>query len=127
MGKLRDIKGYVKVILKKLRGIKVHLVRLDGNWNEWDFSKLVKILRKWADRNLKVIHNSSDKGQKHENLSQKMIPKPVSVYFIKYLGIDQRMLILSKNYALIVLGKMQGVLSLVVAKCFLIAKVNIAH
>ena len=103
MGKLRDIKGYVKVILKKLLGIKVHLVILDGNWNEWDFSKLVKILRKWADRNLKVIHNSSDKGQKHENLRQKMIPKPVSVYFIKYLGIDQRMLILSKNYALTVL------------------------
>ena len=127
MGKLRDIKGYVKVILKKLLGIKVHLVRLDGNWNEREFSKLVKILRKWADRNLKVIHNSSDKVQKHENLRQKMIPKSVSVYFIKYLGIDQRMLILSKNYALTVLGKTQGVLSLIVAKCFLIAKVNIAH
>ena len=71
MGKLRDIKGYVKVILKKLLEIKVHLVRLDGNWKKWDFLNLVEILRKWTDRDLKVVHNSCDKGQKHENLREK--------------------------------------------------------
>ena len=71
MSKLTDIKGYVKLILEKFLVLRVNLVRLDGNWKEWDFLKLVEILRKWTDRDLKVVHNSCDKGQKHENLHEK--------------------------------------------------------
>lgn len=68
---MTDIKGYVKLILEKFLVLKVNLVRIDGNWKEWDFLKLVEILRKWTDRDLKEVYNSCDKGQKHENLCEK--------------------------------------------------------
>ena len=68
---MTDIKGYVKLILEKFLVLKVNLVRIDGNWKEWDFLKLVEILRKWTDRDLKEVDNSCDKGQKHENLCEK--------------------------------------------------------
>ena len=37
MKKLKDVKGYVRLTLDKLPGIRVELVRLDDNWQEWDF------------------------------------------------------------------------------------------
>ena len=32
IGKLREIKGYVRFTLDKLRGIRADLGRMDGNW-----------------------------------------------------------------------------------------------
>ena len=41
MPKLRDIKGFMRLTLDKLPGIKADLVRLDDEWRERDFPKLV--------------------------------------------------------------------------------------
>ena len=46
MHKLRDIKGYVRLILDKFPGIRADLVRLDDAWQEWGFPKFVKSLHK---------------------------------------------------------------------------------
>ena len=51
MGKEKDIRGYVRLTLDKLPGIRADLVRLDEDWQEWGFSHLVEALRKWCERN----------------------------------------------------------------------------
>ena len=58
MNKLREIKKYVRITNDKLSGIRTDLVRLDDEWQKWEFPKLVESLRKWTDRNSKTIHNS---------------------------------------------------------------------
>ena len=63
MNKLKEINGYVRFALDKLPGIRADLVRLDDNWQELGFTKLVDSLRRWADRNPQNILNS---GQKHK-------------------------------------------------------------
>ena len=40
--KLKDIKGYVRLTLNKLPLIRADLVRLDDEWKEWDFPKLLE-------------------------------------------------------------------------------------
>lgn len=37
MGKIKEINGYVWVILDKLFGIRVDFVCLDDNWYDWVF------------------------------------------------------------------------------------------
>ena len=49
--KLKEINGYMKLSLDKLPSITADLVRLDDNWLEWYFAKLVESLRRWTDRN----------------------------------------------------------------------------
>ena len=51
MNKVKEINGYVRLTLDKLPGIIGDLVRLDNNWHEWDFAKLVNSLRRWTDKN----------------------------------------------------------------------------
>ena len=46
MNKLKEINGYVRLTLGKLSGIRADLVRLDDNWQEWDFSKLRELIKK---------------------------------------------------------------------------------
>ena len=48
MGKDKDIRGYVRLTLDKLQGIRADLVRMDNNWKEWKFPQLVEALRKWV-------------------------------------------------------------------------------
>ena len=48
MGKKKDIRGYVTLILDKLQGIKADLVRLDDNWQAWRFPQLLEAQRKWV-------------------------------------------------------------------------------
>ena len=43
--------GYVRLTLDKLPAIRADLVRLDDNWQEWEFHYLVEALRKWCERN----------------------------------------------------------------------------
>ena len=57
MKKLKDIQGYVRWTLDKLPGIRADLVRLDDNWQEWDFCELVNSLRRWTERNPKTAGN----------------------------------------------------------------------
>ena len=51
LAKLREISGYVRMTINKLEGIGGDLVRTDGEWQEWEFPKLVLALRKWTERN----------------------------------------------------------------------------
>ena len=37
MGKIKEINGYVRITLDKLRGIRVDLVRSDDNWQDLKF------------------------------------------------------------------------------------------
>ena len=55
MNKLRDIKEYLRLTLDKVPGISAELVRLDDDWQEWDFPKLAESLRKRTDQNPKTI------------------------------------------------------------------------
>ena len=55
VGKLREIAGYARMTLNKLKGIRADPIRLDDDWQEWGFPKLVEALTKWAERN--SIHN----------------------------------------------------------------------
>ena len=66
MNKLKEINGYVKLTLDKLPGIRADLVRLDHNWQEWewDFAKLFDSLRRWTDKNPKNILNNDQKHKK---------------------------------------------------------------
>ena len=51
MGKLKEINGYVRSILDKLPGIRVDLVRLGNDWQEWKFGRSTEALRQWTERN----------------------------------------------------------------------------
>ena len=48
MGKDKDIRGYVRLTLDKLLGIRTDLVRMDDNCQESMFPQLVEVLRKWV-------------------------------------------------------------------------------
>ena len=66
MRKFNEIKGYVRNTLDKLPGIRADLVRLDDSWQDWRFCELVEALRKWTERNLKII--ASEKNRKRDNV-----------------------------------------------------------
>ena len=51
LGKLQDVKGYVRLALDKLPGIRADLVRLDDDWQDWEFTQLIEAVRKWCERN----------------------------------------------------------------------------
>ena len=55
MGKLREIKGYVRFTLDKLGGIRADSVRMGDNWQNWDFSEFIEAFRKWTERNLITV------------------------------------------------------------------------
>ena len=57
MKNLKDIKGYVRLTLNKLPEIRADHVRLDDNWQEWDFCQFVDSLRRWTERNAKTARN----------------------------------------------------------------------
>jgi len=44
LGRLADVKGIVRTILDKLRGIKADVVRGNETWRDWDFKELLKEL-----------------------------------------------------------------------------------
>ena len=44
LGKLADIKGYVRVTLDKVPNVRPQLVQLDDNWKQWEFPDLVEAL-----------------------------------------------------------------------------------
>ena len=78
MRKLNEIKGYVRNTLDKLTGIRADLVTLDDSWQDREFYELVEALRKWTDRNPKIIgsekkkkkdsvYHTKERGQKSRN------------------------------------------------------------
>lgn len=52
IGKLNTNKGYVRNMLDKLAEICSDLVRLNGDWQQWDFPKSIDVLRQCRERNL---------------------------------------------------------------------------
>ena len=48
MGKEKDNRGYVRLTLDKLPGIRADLVRLDDNRQEWMFPQFVEALTNWV-------------------------------------------------------------------------------
>ena len=58
LGKLQDVKGNVRSVIDKLKGIKSDLVRGQSGWQDWDFPQLVKALKMWKDIN--PIESSDD-------------------------------------------------------------------
>ena len=58
LGKLQDVKGNVRSVIDKLKGIKSDLVRCQSGCQDWDFPQLVKALKMWKDINL--IESSDD-------------------------------------------------------------------
>ena len=69
MKKLKYIKGYARLTLDKLSGIRADLARLDDNWQEWDFCQLVDPLRRWTERQHKTAWNP-EKNFRRENFFQ---------------------------------------------------------
>ena len=63
VGKLREIKGYVRFTLDKLGGIRADLVRMDDSWQNWNFSEFIEALRKWTERN--PITVTADRNKEH--------------------------------------------------------------
>ena len=51
LGKLKDVKGNVRFVIDKLKGIKSELVRGHSGWQDWDFTQLVQALKMWKDIN----------------------------------------------------------------------------
>ena len=51
MGKLNEIKGYVRMTLDKLPDIRADLVRTSEDWQDWNFEQLLKALTQWTERN----------------------------------------------------------------------------
>ena len=51
LGKVHELKGYVRTTLDKLVHLRSHLVQFDDDWKNWEFGDLVESLRKWTDRN----------------------------------------------------------------------------
>ena len=62
LGKLQDVKGNVRCVIDKLKGIKSELVRGQSGWQEWDFAQLVNALKVWKDIN--PIEPSDDNKKK---------------------------------------------------------------
>ena len=69
MRKLNEIKGYARNTLDKFPGIRADLVRLDDSWQDWGFCELVEAMRKWTERNPKII--GSEKNPKRHNVYHK--------------------------------------------------------
>ena len=51
LGKLPDVKGNVRCVIDKLKGIKSDLVMGQSDWHDWDFPQLIKALKMGKDIN----------------------------------------------------------------------------
>ena len=80
MNKLKEMNAYMRLTLEKLPSIRADLVRLDDNWQEWDFAKQVDSLRRLTERKPKNILNNDQKtlkGKCFSNKRAKTIPPRV--------------------------------------------------
>ena len=62
LGKLQDVKGNVRCVIDKLKGIKSDLVRGQSGWQDWDFPQLVNALKLWKEIN--PVESSDDSKRK---------------------------------------------------------------
>ena len=64
MNKLKQMNCSAKLTLDNLSGLGTDLVRLNDNWQEWDFAKLANSLRKCTDRKPQNVLNNDQKHKK---------------------------------------------------------------
>ena len=83
--KLNERKDYVKNTLQ-LPGIRAGLVRLNESWQDWGFCELVEALRKWTERNLKII--ASDKNPKWDIYHTKERKKTPQLCLLREGGVQ---------------------------------------
>jgi len=85
MGKLDEIKGYVRMTLDKLPDIRSDLVRLDDDWQKWNFRQLLESLRKWVNRNPLPNEGETDqpKHMSRSNNNNKLGGKPIRDYMMQ--------------------------------------------
>ena len=69
LGKLQDVKGNVRCVIDKLKGIKSDLVRGQSGWQDWDFPQLVKALKQWRDIN-PIIESGDDNKKRFPGVSR---------------------------------------------------------
>ena len=55
--------------MDKLPRIRANILRLDDNWQEWNFCQLVDSLKRWTERNPKTV-GIPEKNFRSENLFQ---------------------------------------------------------
>ena len=67
MGKLSQIDGNVSMALDKLSGIRGDLVRVDPDWEMWDFGKLCEALHQWVKQNPVESYGKGDR-EEHKRL-----------------------------------------------------------
>ena len=78
LGRVREIDGYVRMILDRLPGIRSDLVRMDDKWQEWRFPDLVESLRKWTERNPVSVDSTTVQSQRREKAFLTSEEKPWS-------------------------------------------------
>jgi uncharacterized protein YoxC len=69
LGKLKTVAGYARLTLDKLEGIRADLVRMDDEWQDWDFTQLLEQLRKWTERN--PVQSDQDTDRNNKNSKRK--------------------------------------------------------
>ena len=90
MRKLNEIKSYVRNTLDKLLGVRGNLIRSNDSWQYYGFCELVEALRKWTDRNLKII--ASDKnpeGDHAYHTKERESKQPAAVSFARKTAINR--------------------------------------
>ena len=90
MRKLNEIKSYVRNTLDKLLGVRGNLIRSNDSWQYYGFCELVEALRKWTDRNLKII--ASDKKPEGDNVyhtKERESKQPAAVSFARKAAINR--------------------------------------
>ena len=55
LGKLKEVKGYVRMSIDKLPRLRRDLIRTGENWQVWDFSKFIYALQGWTGKSLVTI------------------------------------------------------------------------
>ena len=74
--KLQKLQGFVMTTLNKLLHVKIDLVRVDENWEEWSMEDLIDALQKWLRRN----HIENSKCEKHLFMENGNKPTPYCLF-----------------------------------------------
>ena len=90
MGKLDQIQGYVRRTLDKLPAIRSDLVRLDKDWQDWDFALFVGALGEWTERNPKHQPPRHQPPNQPKHPGEKILSIRSEVQKCVYCGADHK-------------------------------------
>ena len=104
------------------------LVRLDDDWQEWEFPELTEALKKWTDQNPRIF--DPDKNQKLDNLyhsKEKKSPFQNTSLCLSVKLRDRRLKLSWKNFFSITQGQNTGLLNVKVEKHVSIVRETLPH